>query len=120
MVCKEIRERGSYVIQYNSGYMVKVCKKENCKTFAETGEFPDKVNAFVDENGNKKYFYKLTDFIINRDGNSCQKCKAVGVKLHVHHIQFKSHGGSDSPDNLISLCKKCHSFIHKESKLPCT
>ena len=30
----------------------------------------------------------------------------------VHHIKFKSQGGSDRPDNLITLCEKHHEQLH--------
>ncbi len=28
--------------------------------------------------------------------------------LHAHHIRFRSHGGSDDPSNLVSLCAFHH------------
>ena len=41
-----------------------------------------------------------------RDGH----CRCCGGRsgLHVHHIVFRSQGGSDEPDNLILLCSECH------------
>lgn len=30
----------------------------------------------------------------------------------VHHIIYKSHQGSDLPENLIVLCRECHLAIH--------
>jgi len=32
--------------------------------------------------------------------------------LHVHHIIFKSKGGTNSPENLITLCENCHKKLH--------
>jgi hypothetical protein len=32
--------------------------------------------------------------------------------LHVHHVEFRSLGGSDHPDNLIPLCPTCHTMLH--------
>ena len=47
-----------------------------------------------------------------RDGHKCQnpdcKNKAKNPILELHHIVFQSNGGSDSPNNLITLCTKCH------------
>jgi len=40
----------------------------------------------------------------------CQVCG--GVANDVHHIVFKSRGGSDSDDNLIALCRICHQEAH--------
>jgi hypothetical protein len=35
--------------------------------------------------------------------------------VHLHHIEFRAHGGSDDPANLISLCAAHHLFgIHEE------
>ncbi len=74
------------------------------------------------QNGSRKDFYNVKQFVLFRDGHTCQKClqsKPVSTKqvsknpkLHVHHIVFKSHGGTDSPDNLITLCDTCHDKLH--------
>ena len=32
-----------------------------------------------------------------------------------HHVVRRRDGGSDDPDNLIALCKTCHSRLHAES-----
>lgn len=33
-------------------------------------------------------------------------------RLEVHHIVFRSNGGSDEAENLITLCKTCHDKVH--------
>ena len=38
--------------------------------------------------------------------------KSKDKKLEVHHIIFKSNGGSDEPEILITLCKTCHDNLH--------
>ena len=50
----------------------------------------------------------------NRDHYTCQYCgKTIkDAKLEVHHIVFKSNGGSDEPENLITLCHGCHTKLH--------
>ncbi len=47
-----------------------------------------------------------------RDGNRCQIC---GSKNHVegHHIVDHQFGGAASVDNIIALCHKHHSDVHK-------
>ncbi|NMX22022.1 hypothetical protein C5S30_06250 [ANME-1 cluster archaeon GoMg4] len=50
--------------------------------------------------------------IYRRDGWQCQKCGATNVQLHAHHIIPLSQGGSNEPDNLITLCKNCHAELH--------
>ena len=47
--------------------------------------------------------------ILKRDRFRCQvpgcNCRR---NLHIHHIIWRSKGGSDEPSNLIVLCAKCH------------
>lgn len=52
--------------------------------------------------------------VLNRDNYICQYCKGKKKesKLEVHHIVFRSRGGSDMEDNLITLCSKCHYDLH--------
>ena len=68
------------------------------------------------QEGRQKDFYNVKQFVLFRDLHTCQKCKGKkkDPKLHVHHIVFRSQGGSDSPDNLITLCKTCHDDLHKQ------
>ena len=55
-------------------------------------------------------------FVLARDHCTCQLCKGESKdkKLEVHHIIYKSNGGSDDINNLITLCSKCHKTIHKK------
>ena len=50
--------------------------------------------------------------ILNRDNYTCQICGKTHIRLEVHHIVFRSQGGTDDENNLITLCKECHSAIH--------
>lgn len=45
--------------------------------------------------------------IFRRDDNRCLGC-GQGEKLEIHHIIPLKYGGSDDPDNILTLCKKCH------------
>ena len=62
-------------------------------------------------------------YILTRDKYTCQCCKTKKGTLHVHHIIYRSQGGSDEESNLITLCETCHKKLHKgelrdfESKL---
>ena len=49
--------------------------------------------------------------ILKRDGWHCQEC-GRSHNLQVHHNLFRSHGGEDSEDNLITLCADCHRAKH--------
>jgi len=59
--------------------------------------------------------------VLQRDGFKCQWCGYIcpvkelrrkSDKLQVHHIRYKSEGGSNHPSNLITLCRKCHGAVH--------
>ena len=57
-----------------------------------------------------------------RDGYKCRACGKSkhknGVKLEVHHIIRKADGGTDVPENVVTLCEDCHKAHHKgERKL---
>ena len=51
-----------------------------------------------------------------RDEFTCQCCQTKNVSLYAHHIVWRHCGGKDSIHNLITVCKKCHSKIHKKGK----
>ena len=50
--------------------------------------------------------------VLNRDNYTCQYCGKKHTRLEVHHIIFRSKGGADDENNLITLCKECHDAIH--------
>ena len=57
-----------------------------------------------------------------RDGYKCRVCGKSkhkdGVKLEVHHIIRKADGGTDVPENVVTLCEDCHKAHHRgERKL---
>ena len=49
--------------------------------------------------------------VLERDGWRCQKCGSM-ASLHVHHMKRRSQLGSDTMDNLITLCADCHGKCH--------
>jgi len=50
--------------------------------------------------------------VLWRDNYTCQCCKTKKGCLHIHHIIYRSNGGSDEEDNLITLCENCHKKLH--------
>ena len=60
-------------------------------------------------------FENTKAMVLNRDNYTCQCCKGKhkDSKLEVHHIIFRSQGGSDEESNLITLCHTCHQNLHK-------
>jgi hypothetical protein len=93
----------------------------NLKLSIEVGKFdiakiinPD-INGKDYQNGQCKNYYDVRYFVFDRDGYTCQACKKKNKILHTHHIIYKSCGGTDRADNLITVCTDCHtSENHKE------
>lgn len=50
--------------------------------------------------------------ILHRDNYTCQCCGKRNCRLEVHHIKFRSNGGTDDEENLITLCEDCHKGVH--------
>ena len=50
--------------------------------------------------------------ILHRDNYTCQCCGKKKCRLEVHHIKFRSNGGTDDEGNLITLCEDCHKGVH--------
>lgn len=88
------------------------------KIILETAKFDTsklKDSNIVDyQHGELYNFYNKREYILTRDSYKCQSCKGKSKdkKLEVHHIIYKSEGGSDQLDNLITLCRTCHNKIH--------
>lgn len=59
-------------------------------------------------------FENTKAMVLNRDNYTCQYCrgKHKDFRLEVHHIIFRSNGGSDEQENLITLCHTCHKALH--------
>ena len=65
-------------------------------------------------------FENTKAMVLNRDNYTCQCCKGKhkDSKLEVHHIVFRSQGGSDEESNLITLCHTCHKDLHSGKITP--
>lgn len=67
------------------------------------------------QNGQCTGYYDVRYFVFARDNYTCQVCKKQNKILNTHHLLYKSKGGSDRADNLITVCTDCHSSEnHKE------
>ena len=53
----------------------------------------------------------IKEGVLQRDGGKCQKCGTT-EKVRVHHLVPRVCGGSDDPNNLTTLCSKCHRKAH--------
>lgn len=74
----------------------------------------DKKIHWAYQKGPNYGFANTKEMVLNRDNYTCQYCggKHKDSRLNVHHIRFRSNGGSDSQENLITLCHTCHSLLH--------
>lgn len=77
---------------------------------------PSLINEKIKHWGYQKGFnYEYSsrrEAVLHRDNYTCQCCGKKHVRLEVHHIIFRSMGGTDDERNLITLCEKCHKMIH--------
>lgn len=73
-----------------------------------------KVRHWGYQKGTNYGFENTKAMVLNRDNYTCQCCKGKhkDSKLEVHHIIFRSQGGSDEQSNLITLCHTCHKNLH--------
>lgn len=91
----------------------------------ETGQFDthlmknpmlanEKVRHWGYQKGTNYGFENTKAFVLFRDNYTCQCCKGKhkDSKLEIHHKVFRSQGGSDEADNLITLCHTCHKALH--------
>ena len=55
--------------------------------------------------------------VILRDGCKCKECGKSNTILEVHHIKPRRLNGSNTQDNLITLCRKCHQETEGKEEL---
>ena len=60
------------------------------------------------QNGQCAGYYDVRYFVFARDNYTCQVCKKKNKVLNTHHIVYKTEGGTDRADNLITVCTDCH------------
>src|SRR5580698_8630256 len=69
----------------------------------------------VTKSGNTMPKAKLPDSlrraVFQRDDWKCRRCNSRS-NLHPHHLTFRSHGGTHTMENLITLCMTCHRMLH--------
>lgn len=58
--------------------------------------------------------WNVREYILARDNYTCQHCKGKSKDkvLNTHHIESRKTGGN-APNNLITLCSKCHKDYHE-------
>ena len=88
----------------------------------ETGQFDPAAMQAMEETGEilegteyqhgKRYgLANLREAVFTRDHYRCRICgkgAEDGVILHAHHIRYRSDGGTDRINNLLTVCSNCH------------
>lgn len=90
------------------------------KTVVETASFDiqkikdDGISGADYQNGEQLGFWNVREYVLFRDGHTCQCCKGKSRDkvLNVHHIESRKTGG-DAPNNLITLCRTYHDGYHR-------
>jgi len=66
---------------------------------------------------NKERFNGIKEQILKRDNYKCMVCNSINVM--VHHIDgnnFQKEIPNHNIDNLITLCRSCHSSLHHQQR----
>ena len=68
------------------------------------------------QRGSMYGYQNAKEYILAREKGKCQLCGKGWNKKgwHLHHIIPRSKGGTDKPDNLALLHKRCHDKLHEE------
>lgn len=68
-----------------------------------------------EEYRNTEYWYNLRHSLLSSRGYRCEKCKMQvhGEEFDLHHIDGVYRMFDEDPDNLMVLCRACHSTYHK-------
>lgn len=101
----------------------KPCRAPGCASISQDGsgycdghKAPTGWTKYSKESRHKRGYgsawsNRIRPGILRRDKYLCQPCLQGGVLTdasQVDHIIPKSQGGTDSPDNLQSICASCH------------
>ena len=65
---------------------------------------------------NEGSFYRNRKVVLERDNYTCQYCRHQGKSsyMDVHHIIPVIEGGPNTPENMITLCRKCHNHADRK------
>ena len=96
----------------------------NPKVSIEVGKFDvqkminPKIEGVDYQKGQTYGYHDVRYYVFARDSYTCQVCKKKGKILQTHHILYKTYGGSDRVDNLITVCTDCHNHKnHQEGSV---
>lgn len=75
---------------------------------------PERPNSTLDDHRlfEQQIAGQVRRVVFERDDHQCQCCGAH-TQLELHHWRdFRSLGGGDTEDNLVTLCHTCHEKVH--------
>ena len=72
----------------------------------------EKVKHWGYQQGFNYGYSSRREAILYRDNYTCQCCGRKNCRLEVHHVKFRSNGGTDDEENLLTLCEDCHKGVH--------
>lgn len=72
---------------------------------------------YQDQLQDERWWRKRLTILI-RDKFRCQLCDYFGEKVNVHHLKYTGMAWEAPDEDLITLCKNCHSKLHID-KWPC-
>jgi len=110
------RQISSHRMKTNNPMFNPDIKKRSYGALVEWHKHNKPYNFIDGQSRNRVYalasWKKVIKEIYLRDKYECQLCGKKGGLLNVHHIIPYSICKSDSPENLITLCVKCHGKVH--------
>lgn len=93
----------------------------NAKLHIEVGKFDTakminpEISGIDYQHGQCYGYYDVRYFVFARDNYTCQVCGAKDKILQTHHIKYRSNGGTDRADNLITVCTDCHTHKNHQA-----
>ena len=76
------------------------------------GLMDEKIKRWGYQQGFNYGYSSRREAILHRDNYTCQCCGKKNCRLEVHHVKFRSNGGTDDEENLLTLCEDCHKGVH--------
>jgi 5-methylcytosine-specific restriction endonuclease McrA len=111
--CREYKEK-EFCVPYGLGW----CCDANCRWLAielrRKSAPPNRTSATPKRRAQPSLERRRKMAARERD-HGCRYC-LVARNLHVHHIVYRSEGGTHAERNLITLCNVHHDLMHSNKK----
>jgi hypothetical protein len=112
--CYSQRSREAFCVYCNRGMKLVGPAPRPVKRAVVPGQVRVKKAAQRINSEPSKYVREL---VYKRDGHRCLRCDAE-EDLTLHHIVHRALGGTNRADNLQTLCRPCHVYLHDQVQLP--